>query len=60
MQSFWAAQNESRYPGMPMSLGLYSCNRRSRSSWKNRLLATWLSMTVLPRTCVQLPITAQL
>ena len=31
-----------------MSVGLYSCSRRSTSSWKKRLLATWLSNTVLP------------
>ena len=39
-----------------MSVGLYSCSRLSRSSWKKRLLATWVSMSVVPATCVQLPI----
>ena len=60
MQSLCAAQKSSRYAGSPMSVGLYSCSRSSWSSCQKRLLAIWVSMSVLPATCVQLPMTAQL
>ncbi len=39
-----------------MSVGLYSCNRSSRSPWVNRFAEICVSITIVPVVCVQLPI----